>query len=39
MNKRSSTIVSLVTILIVVATVWIGRGWLWHKLLEMHGVH
>jgi hypothetical protein len=39
MNKRSSTIVSVAMILIVVAAIWIGRGWLWHKLLEMHGVH
>jgi hypothetical protein len=39
MNRKPSYLVSVLMIVVVVAAIWIGRGWLWHKLLAMHGIH
>jgi hypothetical protein len=40
MSKRTSQLrLILIVVLVLAAAAWFGGGWLWQKLLEMHGRH
>lgn len=39
MRKRAKVWIVVVVLVAVTCAVWIGGGWLWQKLLAMHGVH
>lgn len=37
MSKRTSYVLIAVVVLVVAAVVWGGGGWLWNRLLALHG--
>ena len=37
MNRSGWTTLAILFALLLAG--WLARGWLWHKLLEMHGRH
>jgi hypothetical protein len=39
MTKRSRFIVAAIALVVAAFVLWVSVGWLWQKLLEMHGVH
>ena len=39
MSKKSSYVAIGIVVMIAVIAVWSGGGWMWHKLLAMHGIH
>jgi hypothetical protein len=39
MSKKWSYVLIAVVVLVLAALVWGGVGWLWHKVLELHGIH
>lgn len=38
MNKKKYVAIAIV-LLFVAVTLWAGSGWIWNKVLEMHGIH
>jgi hypothetical protein len=35
--RKARSLIVLVIVVLVVAAAWLGRGWLWRKLRELHG--
>ena len=39
MNRKSRSVVVLVTFVVLVVAAWAGSGALWKMFLAMHGIH